>query len=473
MQQRPLDISAHVKSMTDLRPLADGLSTNTVNALPKPNAAQIAFQDLELGLFIHFGMNTFTGEGTGGKGTYPPEAFNPAALDCDNWMDVAKAMGAHFAVLTARHEEGFCLWPTESTDYSVRHSPYKDGQGDVVRDFVEACRRHGIRPCLYHSSYMDARHIFKPEDKIGWHREWFHATNRRLAEPGAAERFTHMQVSQIRELLTQYGDLDYLWLDHIGETQGILNPAAVEAFWLAIVAEARRLQPNCLLLKNDIYLSRDLDARGGVHGGRAAYPLWYRCRREDTPEGQGDPIPDPEGGDQFIVWESNTIFSGGWFWNGPGVKPVADMIEHYYATVGRGSTFVPNFAPDRRGLMTDTVRAHALAFGDRVRNLTDNPLAETAGTGPSLDLKLPSVLAVDHVVTMEDLREGQKIAAYTIEARQGDGTWSEIASGESVGHKRIDRFPEIRTDAIRFTCTRSFADPVCIRSFAAFAVDTR
>jgi alpha-L-fucosidase len=318
---------------------------------------------------------------------------------------------------------------------------------------------------------MDAHHIFKEEDPIRWFKEWFHSTNRRLAEPRAAERFTQMQVTQIRELLTQYGDIDYLWLDHIGETQGILDPTAVNAFWLAIVAEARRLQPNCLLLKNDIYLSRDLDAHGGVHGGRAAYPLWYRCRRENTPVGQGDPIPDPEGGDQFIVWESNTIFSGGWFWNGPEVKPVADMIEHYYATVGRGSTFLPNFAPDPCGLMTDAVKAHAMAFGDRVRRLADDPLAETAGTGPSLELKLASVSAVDHVVIMEDVREGQKIAAYTIEAQQGDGTWTEVASGESIGHKRINRFPQIMTDAIRFTCTRSFDDPVHIGSLAAFAVD--
>ena len=472
MQQSPLDVSARVRFMRDLRPLADGQSTKTDNGLPTPNAAQMAFMDLELGMFIHFGMNTFTGEGTGGKGTCSPELFNPTALDCDNWMEVAVAMGARFAVLTTRHEEGFCLWPTDSTDYSVKHSPYKNGRGDVVREFVDACRRHGIKPCLYHPSYMDAHHIFKIEDKITWHQEWFHSTNKRLSEPQAADRFTSMQVCQIRELLTRYNEIDYLWLDHIGETQGILNPDAVEAFWLAIVAEARRLQPNCLLLKNDIFFSRDLDVGGGVHGGRAAYPLWHRCRREDTPEGQGDPVSDPDGGNQFIVWESNTIFSGGWFWNGPAVKPVSDMIEHYYATVGRGSTFLPNFAPDRRGLMTDSVREHAVAFGDRVRSLTENALAETAGIGPALELKLPSVLAIDHVVIMEDLREGQKIAAYTLEAQHQDGTWSQIVSGRSVGHKRIDRFPKIRTNAVRFTCTQSFAEPVCIRSLAAFVTDT-
>ena len=472
MTRSPHDKQTARRRLVDLRTVADAISTSQVNRLAKPNAKQLAFQDLELGLFIHFGMNTFTGEGTGGKGDAPPCTFDPTALDCDNWMEVAAAMGAKFAVLTSRHEEGFCLWPTETTNYSVKHSAYKDGRGDVVREFVDACLRHDIKPCLYHSSYMDAHHIFKEGDPINWHKEWFHSTRKRLSEPGAAERFTQMQVAQIRELLSRYGDITYLWLDHVGETQGILDGDAIDTFWTAIIEEARRLQPDCLLLKADVGLSCEEEAQGFVHAGRAAYPLWYGSQKEDTAIGQGDPIPDPEGGDQFIVWESNTIFSGGWFWNGPNVKPVDEMIEHYYATVGRGATFLPNFAPDRRGLMTENVLAHARAFGDRVRSFNiNNAIAETAGTGPSLELKLPSVRAVDHVVTMEDLREGQKIASYTIEARREDGAWVEVASGQSVGHKRIDRFPAIRADAMRFTCRRSFADPVNIRSFAALALD--
>ena len=472
MTQGPREKSVNRPHLIDLAPVPDASSTNMVNHLPKPNADQRAFQDLELGLFIHFGMNTFTGETTGGKGSHPPAMFNPTALNCDNWMQVAQAMGARFAVLTARHEEGFCLWPTQTTDYCIRQSPYQGGRGDVVREFVTACRRHDIKPCLYHSSYMDARHIFQDGDPIQWHEEWFQSTKQRLAEPGAAERFTQMQVSQVRELLTQYGDITYLWLDHIGETQGILDPAAVDSFWSAIVAEARARQPHCLLLKADIYLSRDRAAGGGVHGGRAANPLWYACRRENTREGQGDPIPDPAQGNQYIVWEANTIFSGSWFWNGPAVKPVAEMIEHYYATVGRGATFLPNFAPDPRGLMTEQVLAHAQAFGKRVRQLSENPLGEMNGMGPALELELPGETTVDHVVTMEDLREGQKIRAYSIEAREPGGAWTRIVTGQSVGHKRIDRFAPIRTDALRFSCLQSLAEPIGIRRFAAYCLST-
>jgi len=452
--------------LADLTPMphAEGLSP-----IPLPNAQQLRFQELGLGLFIHFGMNTFTGEGTGGRGEHPADIFNPTDLDCDDWMRVAASMGARFAVLTARHEEGFCLWPTATTTYSVAASPWRDGNGDVVGEFVAACRRHGIAPCLYHPSYMDARHVFKPGDPIAWHEDWFATTNRRLAEPGAAERFQAMQVAQIRELLTRYGDITYLWLDHIGETQGILEPAAVERFWLAIVDEARRLQPECLLLKADVYLSRDLDTAGGVHAGRASDPLWHACRRADTGEGQGDPSMDPLHADQYLVWEANTVFSGDWFWNGGQVKDLDAMIEHYYATIGRGSTFLPNFAPDRRGRMPDLVHARARAFGDWQRATFSTPVATARTDQNSLELQLDSPTTIAHIVLQEDLRHGQRIAAFTIEVDAGDG-WQKLAEGHSIGQTRIIRLldqPTIR--ALRWRCTRTWHGSPCLRSLAVHA----
>ena len=290
--------------------VADDQSSSACNRLPKPNRQQLAMQDLELGLFIHFGMDTYTGE-CAGNGRSAPATFNPTDLDCRNWMETARAMGARFAVLTTRHEEGFCLWPTKTTDYSIAHSPYKGGKGDVVREFVDACRAYDIVPCFYHSSYMDAHHIFKPEDSTAWHRDWFANTRKRLAEPGAEERFTEMEAAQIKELLTGYGKVAYLWLDHIGETQGIMDPLAVGRFWKRIAAEARRWQPECLLLGHDVGLSEDLTQKGNVHSGRAAYPLWHAVNRDVALAGLGWAIPDPVNGTQFLTWESNTVFSGG------------------------------------------------------------------------------------------------------------------------------------------------------------------
>jgi alpha-L-fucosidase len=457
----------HGPRLIDRGPLKDEMSMNPVNDLPKPNRMQYEFMQLEMGLFIHYGMNTYSGQGTGGSGRFSPEIFNPTELDCNNWMEVVKAMGAKYAVLTARHEEGFCLWPTNTTDYSIRNSPYKNGRGDIVREFVEACRRHVIKPCLYISPYMDAHHIFKPGDPISWHQEWFKTTRERLAEPGATERFTKMQVEQIRELLTNYGPITYLWMDHIGETQGILDPVAVDKFWVQIVDEARRLQPECLLMSIDIALTRDAQAEGGVHGGRAAYPLWYASNRLDSKVMQGWPEADVESGDQFIVWESNTIFSGGWFWNGPGVKSVEEMKEHYLYTIGRGSTFLPNFAPDKRGLMTRTVMERASAFGGFIRQF-DKGIAETSGSGKVLELKLPKEVSVNHILIEEELREGQKVLAYNVEARQADGSWIVIAGGQSIGNKRIQSFESIKTEAVRFRVLDAAAKGIYISRFGVF-----
>lgn len=444
-----------------LAPQPDEQSLNPCNPLPKPSSAQLAFQDLELGLFIHYGMITYTRYSEPGR--HSPEKFNPIALDCDNWMEVAKAMGAKFAVLTVRHQEGFCLWPTKSTEYSVKNSPYK---GDVVREFVESCRRYGIKPCFYHCSLMDAHHLFKPGDPYEWHKEWFETTNKRLSQPGSFERFLSIQKQQIRELLTEYGEITYLWLDHITETQGILIPDLIEKFWCEIISEARQLQPNCLLLKCDIFLTRDKEAKTGVHGGRASYPLWHSCRREDTNEGLQDPIPDPINGYQYLVWESNTIFSGDWFWNGDYIKPVEEMVEHYYLTIGRGSTFLPNFAPAPDGRMTDKVLQYAKAFGDRIRDIYARPIAVVEDVSGDVELKL-GYEPFTHIEIMEDLKEGQKIASYTIEILK-NGIWSRLVEGESVGHKRLHRFEPICGEAVKLTIKKSFWENPRIRRFAVY-----
>ena len=122
--------------------------------LAKPTPTQLAFQDLELGVFIHYRIDVYA-EPSSPPGGTPASAFNPTELNVEQWVLAAKAMGATFAVLTARHEEGFCLWPTKTTDYSVKSSPYKGGKGDIVREFVDACRKHGLKPGLYNPPWIN------------------------------------------------------------------------------------------------------------------------------------------------------------------------------------------------------------------------------------------------------------------------------------------------------------------------------
>ncbi len=415
-----------------------------VAPLVQPTSRQLAFHDLELGMFACFGMSTFTGESSG-DGRKSPLKFHPTDLDCDQWMEATKAMGAKYVVLTARHEEGFCLWPTKSTDYSVVNSSWKNGRGDVVREFVTACRRHGMKVGLYHPSWHD-RHYY----------DWMDQDYFKKKGPEALARFTEMQVQQVTELLTNYGAITYLWFDHHG-----CPGFGSKEFWKTIDLTVRNLQPGCINFGTDAWIH-------GQHSGEAGDILWYA---QDTSDGTIHTRPLSENGNPrgafYRVWETNTIFSGDWFWNGPEVKPVSLMLDKYCKSVGRGTNFLPNFAPDPRGLMTDKVLKRAREFGDRIRQWFGRPIAEITGKGNMVELKLGSPAEIGHIVVMEDLRKGQRIAAHKIEA-QVDGQWRGIASGATVGHKRIHWIKPIKTSRVRFHATETLAEPVAVRRLSVY-----
>lgn len=425
--------------------------------LVKPSPQQLAFQDLEMGLFIHFSMSTFTGQ-SHGDGRASAETFNPTEVDCEQWLQVAKSMGAKYACLTTRHEDGLCLWPTKTTEYSIKNTPYKNGKGDIVRQFVDACRKYDIKPCFYHPPLHDAHHIFKPQDNAKWYKPWFESTEKRLSDPQTRKEFTQMQVDQVTELLTNYGPITYLWFDHYAETQGIIT--FVDEFWSTIVDTVRQLQPDCLILGPEVHLS-------GGHGGVAQYPLWNAHDNIPTDKMAAQWEQNPLG-KYYGVWEANTRFNKRWFWTPENeAMPLDKMMDHYYKTVGRGANFLANYGPDRRGLMPDDVVQRAKEFGDELKRRFEYQIGAAAGTGDVLDVEFGESLIIDHVVIMEDLSDGQKIAKYRIQAYV-DNDWKTIAEGQTVGHKRIEQFEPVDTDAIRFECIESVAKPVKIKSLAAY-----
>ncbi|MHC4981577.1 MAG: alpha-L-fucosidase [Planctomycetota bacterium] len=401
----------------------------------RPTPRQLEFMDYELGMFIHFGLNTFTGQ-QHGDGKQPPSKFNPTDLDCEHWMRVAKSMGAKYVVFTARHEGGFCLWPTRTTDYSVAGSPWRNGRGDLVREFVDACRRAGLKVGLYHSSSFDARHL--EARKLG------------------SEEFLKMQLEQLTELLTGYGPIDYLWFDH----------HAGGEFWEAVDAAVARLQPQCLRFGPDVWII-------GGHSGIAAETLWCAVQ---TADGKINSRPTRPAGEPwgrfFRVWEANTTGNGPWFWDDEvtsAAAPLAELVEKYYKSVGRGANFLLNFAPDRRGLVPEDAVASARQFGDEIHRRFGAPIAETEGEGEVVTLDLGKPTAIDHVVVMEDLADGQRIAAHRVEAMVGGG-WRRIAAGRTVGHKRIYRFKAVAAEKVRFRCLKSIFGSVTVRRLAVHRV---
>ena len=435
------------KDLTDYAPEKDVKIVEQVkrrDGLAVPTRQQLAFMDRELGMFMHFGGAEV------GKGP-PASAFNPSDLDCEQWVKVAKSLGANYMVLTTRHEDGFCLWPSKTTEYCVRNSRWKDGKGDVIRQYVDACRKHGMRVGFYHSSSFDQNNPDWKDFLADLDDEKMAAEH--LEKDPVLETYTRQQEEQLRELFGNYGPIDYVWFDH----------HAASPFWKRIDIVVRELQPACLIFGKDVWIN-------GGHSGNAGYPLWYA---QNTSDGTDSSRPTTKNGEPmgqyFRVWETNTTCNGRWYGGGSPIS-VEGFMNKYYSSIGRGANFLPNFAPVRAtGLMADDVVRRAKEIGDEIRRRFSTPIAQTSGAGNTVTLNLDEPATIDHVIIMEELVNGQKIAQYVIEAKVRGG-WRAIAEGQTVGHKKIDRIDPITTDAVRFRSVKSVAEPVEIRSLSVYGV---
>ena len=495
-----------------LMPLSIGTAANLeALQLAKPTPQQLAFMDMEIGVFIHYGLNVYTGQ-EHGDGFEPASKFNPTALDTDQWVRAAKSMGAKYAVLTARHEGGFCLWPTKTTDYSIANSPYMDGKGDIVRDFAASCRKYGLKVGVYHTASHDAHHTYKSEDrgKVPWGPMGDQVRQRNFEAVGAEGRqaYLDLQVAQIRELLTDYGDIAYIWCDHWNGGKTADDDGAWiitgNATWRAVTDEMRRLQPNCLMMGPDTWVP-------GNEGGYVVYPMWNAVNTTDgtvygrPAETKADSsVPNNYGLMETGVstghplgkfWRSrecttNTGFHhGGWFWHPDDVRrtyarTLPEHINLYYRTIGLGASAIINLPPDQRGLVPDDIVASAKVFGDEIKQRFAHPIAELKGvtSGNTVELAWQTPTEINTIVTMENIANGQKIAKYTLEAFV-DGQWKLLKpvnklkgrkpynsnpSYETIGQKKIDRIEPVTTNRIRFRCLESVVEPVELRSLMVF-----
>jgi alpha-L-fucosidase len=435
--------------------------------LAKPTPLQLAFQDMELGVFIHYSIDTYGSR----SGASPASAFNPTALNAEQWILAAKAMGAKYVVLTARHEQGFCLWPTATTDYSIKSSPYKDGKGDIVREFVDACRKNGMKAGLYCPPWIDDHWDANQPD---FARRGSNSDINKYDDPAIYEKVLKKESEQLRELMTNYGPLLFFWSDHFGRSDSLdatPHGGKLRELYATLAKLAHELQPDCL------YFGPDVEHVGNEEG-YTAYPLWNAVTTLDgtnytistTYKWSGDNTGDPFG--KFFrprLGSTTDAFStGGWMWIGPRrPRSLERRMQLYYDMVGRGAGVIVNLTPDRSGLIPDDLVAAAMEMGDEINRRFSNRVGETKGTGDVVTLQFETPRKFDHVVTMEDLTDGQKIAKYKIEA-QLDGRWKVIAEGQTIGHKRIDRFEPVTAAAVRFTCTESLVKPVVVRSLAAY-----
>ena len=413
----------------------------------KPTPQQVAWQDLEFGVILHFSTNTFLDQ-EWGDGKAAPSVFNPAQFDPDQWMQAIQASGAKYVVLVAKHHDGFCLWPTEQTDYSVKASPWKNGKGDVVGDVARSARKYGLKFGVYLSP---------------WDRH-----DPRYNDPPAYDQY---YLSELEELATHYGDLVEFWLDGAGSAGHVYNFAK-------ILETLRTYQPNAIVFA-DTGLFEYGDARWvGTESGKVDYENWN--------------VIDRHG---YLRWrpvEADTpLRELHWFWHPndeASLKSVDTLTTIYEQTVGRGAQLMLGVAPDSRGLLPDSDALRLKEFGAAIQRLQSANLAlrhrptevsaaldgdrDTFWSAPigshhaMLEVDFAQPVPMDRVTTMEWLNDGQHVEKYAIEVWTGK-EWKSVAGGQAIGHEKIDRFPSVTASRIRLNILSS-SQEAHIREFQVY-----
>lgn len=374
------------------------IDERTARVFPSPE--QLAWQRSGLGVFFHVGTNTFT-DLEWGDGTADPNVFNPTALDIDQWLEAATSIGARYAILTAKHHDGFCLWPTATTNYSVASSSWREGRGDVVGEFVAACRRAGVLPGLYLSP---------------WDRH-----DPRYPDPAA---YDDVYCAQLTELCTNYGELGELWFDGAGSDGRAYD-------WARIAEICRRLQPGAMRFNEGDYTIRWI----GNEDGYAADPVRYVV--DATPLARYRTGRSTGGELRYAPPEVDVSIRPGWFFHEyeepHSLEHLLDIHDH---SVGLGATLLLNLPPDPSGRIASVDVARCREFGAALRERYDRPVQATVSTlgEGRWCASFPTRLTIGRLELAEDLTQGQRVIGHRVLAGQ-----DVVAEGQTIGVRRIHR----------------------------------
>lgn len=405
-------------------------------------------------MFVHFGVNTYT-DREWGLGNEDPAVFNPAALDARQWARSAREAGVRAMILTAKHHDGFCLFPTRTTKHSVESSPWRGGKGDVVREFADACRAENLRVGLYCSP---------------WDRN---------SPAYGGERYNDFYCEQLTELLTRYGEIHEMWFD--GANGEGPNGKRQSYDWPRIHALVRKLQPNAVMFSD-----AGPDVRWcGNEKGLAGYPNWAMVNPARVPYPGAD-SPDVSdallhGDSTGTLWrpaEADVSIRPGWFYHAAEddkVKSVDALNEVWFNSVGHNSKLLLNVPPTRAGLFhandvarlrewrksRDALFAHDLAAGKKV------VWKKTGERSAVAEIDLGKAQPIGVVRLAEDIEQGQRVSKYVVHGAT-DGGWKELMQGETIGACKLDRFAPTTLRKLRVTILDAIAPPLSLR-IAAFA----
>ena len=434
---------------------------------PIPNKAQLAWQKAELGAIFHYDLHVFDNKiyrqtGTTGNRINPianHQIFNPKHLDTDQWIKAIKKAGFKFALLTATHETGFALYPSDVNPYNVKTLKWKDGKGDIVRDFVNSCRKYGIQPGIYVG--------------IRWN-SFFGVHDFKVNGTGEFQKkrqayYNQMVEGMVKELCTRYGPLFEIWFDG-----GASHPDLGAPDVLPIV---KKYQPDCLFYHNN----QLAEARwGGSESGTVPYPCWATfpnpySHSGDTNVGHINLLKhgDPKG-KYWMPAMSDAPLRGyngrhEWFWE-PGdeehIFPVEDLMHMYYNSVGHNSTLIMGLTPDPQGLLPQADVKRLEEWGEAIKKTFSTPIGSTNANGDQALLSFDEPKTIKNIIIQEDIAMGQRVRAYSIHAFS-KGEWKKIAKGESIGHKRIHQLNPIEVEELKLVIDRKILPPI-IKLFSVY-----
>ncbi|MFC5626688.1 alpha-L-fucosidase [Algoriphagus winogradskyi] len=444
--------------------------------LPVPDAKQIAWQELEYYGFVHFNMNTFS-DREWGFGDEKPEMFNPTDLQPRQWAQVAAEAGMKGLIITAKHHDGFVLWPSAYTEHSIKNSPWKDGKGDLIKELAEACKEYGLKFGIYYSPW-----------------------DRNHPDYGKPEYITYMR-NQLTELLSNYGDIFEVWFDGANGGDGYYGGAnearKVDKLtyydWPNTYKLVRELQPGAMLFSDG---GPDVRWVGNEHGF-AYETTWSNLMRDSVyagmPEYPEKYASGQENGTHWVPAEADVSIRPGWYYHkyeDHKVRSLEQLLEIYYKSIGRNSSLLINFPVDTRGLIHENDVEAILKFGEKVKE--DFAVNLAAQASVSADEERGAGYEAENIqdenyesywtipdggktgeITIDFGREttfnrlliqeytplGQRVKAFVLEKESGE-TWEKIAEGTTVGHKRILRFPDVTATKVRVRFTDGKDIPV-------------